>query len=100
MGEFYADYGIAGILLGSLALGLLYGWVYLQGGLSHTLFWLYIRAMFIQMIFFFPYVNLFSQYLNWIVDPIFMYFLIRYLTSERPQLFKRLGEPHLRTEAT
>lgn len=100
VGEFYADYGIAGVLIGSLALGLLYGWVYMKGGVSDALFWLYIRAMFIQMIFFFPYVNLFSQYLNWIVDPIFMYFLIRYLTSQRPQLFKRTDEPHLYAEAT
>ena len=100
MGEFYADYGIAGILIGSFVLGLLYGWVYLQGRLSNPFFWLYIRAMFVQMIFFFPYVNLFSQYLNWIVDPIFVYFLIRLLTSPRPRRISVMGEARPQAEAT
>ncbi len=83
MGEFYADFGVPGILLGSLALGLLYGWVYVRSAIENNLFWLYLRAMLIQMLFFFPYVNLFSQYLNWIVDPIFMFLLIYYLESRR-----------------
>jgi oligosaccharide repeat unit polymerase len=100
MGEFYADYGIAGILIGSLVLGLLYGWVYLQGAHSNVLFWLYARAMFIQMVFFFPYVNLFSMYLNWIVDSIFMYFLIRFLVSHVPQRIGGIGEVRLQAKAS
>jgi oligosaccharide repeat unit polymerase len=85
MGEFYADFGVAGILIGSFALGLLYGWAYSRWGVPNLIFWIYIRGMLIQMIFFFPYVNLFSQYLNWMVDPLFMYLLFRYLNPQTSQ---------------
>lgn len=77
LGEFYADYGIGGILFGSLALGLFYGWAYWQGGVHNTLYWIYVRGMLIQMLFFFPYVNLFSQQITWVQDLFFMYFIIR-----------------------
>lgn len=99
MGEFYADFGVPGIVFGSLALGLLYGWVYLQRGVPSPLFWVFVRGMFVQIVFFFPYVNLFSQYLNWIVDPIFLYLLIRYI---RPQISPRLelaGTAEIQSEA-
>jgi hypothetical protein len=99
MGEFYADFGVPGILFGSLALGLLYGWVYLQSNVPNPIFWVVVRGMFVQMIFFFPYVNLFSQYLNWIVDPFFMYLLIRFLNPQSLEHLKSIGQAPLRPEA-
>jgi oligosaccharide repeat unit polymerase len=100
MGEFYADFGVPGILFGSLALGMLYGWVYLQSRVPNPIFWLVVRGMFIQMIFFFPYVNLFSQYLNWLVDPIFMYLLIRLASPRGLDGLKNIGHGSLPSEAT
>jgi oligosaccharide repeat unit polymerase len=100
MGEFYADFGVVGIWIGSLALGMLYGWVYSHTNLQNTMFWVYVRAMFIQMLFFFPYVNLFSQYLNWIVDPLFMYVMIRYLTPQKDQRLASIDSPHLQRGTT
>lgn len=84
LGEFYADYGIGGIFFGSLALGLFYGWVYSQGAGNNALYWVYFRGMLIQILFFFPYVNLFSQQITWIQDLFFMYFLIRLIYQEKP----------------
>ena len=36
-----------------------------------------------EMLVFFPYVNLFSHYLNWIFDLFFMYILIRCIQDRR-----------------
>lgn len=85
LGDFYADYGYWGVLLGPLALGLLYGWVYAQGGGSNALYWIYVRALFVLMLLFFPYGNLFSGYLTWIFDLFFMYFLIGHLKGAKEQ---------------
>jgi oligosaccharide repeat unit polymerase len=83
LGEFYADYGYWGILFGPLILGFGYGWVYQKGEGQGPIYWLYVRALLVEMLVFFPYVNLFSHYLNWIFDLFFMYILIRCI-RERP----------------
>jgi oligosaccharide repeat unit polymerase len=83
LGEFYADYGLPGILLGSLILGLFYGWAYSRGAEHNRLYWIYVRAMLITMLFFFPYVNLFSQQVTWLQDLFFMYLLIRLISPGR-----------------
>jgi oligosaccharide repeat unit polymerase len=85
LGEFYADYGYWGALLGPLVLGLGYGWAYSRGGGRNPVYWIYVRAMLIQILFFFPYVNLFSFYNTWFLDLFFMYFLIRYLSKRENQ---------------
>src|ERR1700674_1832302 len=98
LGEFYGDYGYGGVLLGPLLLGLGYGWAYRRGDGENTMYWIYVRALLVQMLIFFPYVNLFSLYLNWIFDLFFMYFLIR-LGAQETQSFAPListNEPHLR----
>jgi oligosaccharide repeat unit polymerase len=82
LGEFYGDYGYWGVLFGPLLLGLGYGWAYRRGDEEKTIYWIYVRALLIQMLIFFPYVNLFSMYLTWIFDLFFMYFLIRLGTQE------------------
>jgi oligosaccharide repeat unit polymerase len=79
LGEFYADYRYWGVLFGPLVLGLFFGWVYLQAGSRNSMYWIYARALLVQMLLFFPYVNLFSFYLNWIFDLFFMYLLIRWI---------------------
>lgn len=91
LGEFYADYGYGGVLFGPLILGLAYGWVYLRGRGSNELYWIYVRAMFLEMLLFFPYVNLFSQYITWMEDMLVMYLLIRYVGQRAPEL--RLSYP-------
>jgi oligosaccharide repeat unit polymerase len=81
MAEFYLDYGIAGVIFGCLALGMFYGWAYSRGGSQNTMYWILVRGMLITMIVFFPYVNLFSQQVNWIEDMVFLYFLARIVRS-------------------
>lgn len=81
LGEFYADYGYWGILFGPLILGFGYGWVYQKAERQGSIYWLYVRALLVEMLVFFPYVNLFSHYLNWIFDMFFMYVLIRYIQA-------------------
>jgi len=87
LGEFYADYGYWGVLFGPLVLGLGYGWAYSRADGRNTIYWAYVRALLIQMLIFFPYVNLFSHYLTWIFDLFFMYFLISRLTGPKGQQF-------------
>lgn len=85
LGEFYADYGYWGVLFGPLILGMGYGWAYSRGAGENALYWIYVRALLIQMLIFFPYGNLFSQYLTWIFDLCFMYLLIRRLGGREAQ---------------
>jgi len=87
LGELYGDYQYWGVLLGSLVIGLGYGWVYSRTDDRGPVYSLYVRALLIQMLIFFPYVNLFSTYVNWIFDLFFMYLLIRHLTVQK-------GRPH------
>jgi oligosaccharide repeat unit polymerase len=56
LGDFYGDYGYWGVLFGPLVMGLLYGWAYSQGGRQNPIYWIYVRAMLLQMLVFFPYV--------------------------------------------
>lgn len=77
LGEFYGDYGVGGVALGPLFLGIAYGWVQRKARESQSLYWVYVSALFLQMLVFFPYVNLFSEYLTWVFDLAFMYYLIR-----------------------
>jgi len=99
LGEFYADYGYWGVLLGPLVLGGFYGWAYSRGGNRNAIYWIYVRALLTKMLIFFAYVSLFSQYLSWILDLLFMYLLIRRLSAEKAQLFASLasttGQPCL-----
>jgi len=83
LGEFYADFGYPGVLFGPLLLGVIYGLIYGRGEKEGSIYWIYVRALFLQMLVFFPYVNLFSQYLTWIFDVFFMYFLLRCTTREK-----------------
>jgi oligosaccharide repeat unit polymerase len=85
LGEFYADYGYWGVLFGPLVLGILYGWAYSRGDGQHQVYWIYIRAMLLQMLIYFPYWNQFSHTLTWIFDLFFMYFLVRLLGVARIQ---------------
>ena len=82
LGDLYGDYQYWGVLLGSIIIGLGYGWAYSQRGGGHPMYWIYVRALLVQNLIFFPYVNLFSIYLNWMFDLFFMYFLLRYLEAQ------------------
>jgi oligosaccharide repeat unit polymerase len=81
LGELYADYRYWGVLIGSLVLGLVYGWAYSRAGGRNPLYGIYVRAMLLRMLVFLPYANLFSGYLNWIFDLFFMYVIIRYIQA-------------------
>src|SRR4029077_750630 len=76
LGEFYADYGYWGVLFGPLVLGVFYGWAYSRGGGQPDAYWIYVRAMLLQVLIYFPYWNQFSHTLTWILDLFFMYVLI------------------------
>ena len=91
LGEFYADYGYWGVLFGPFILGVGYGWVYSRSATWNALYWVYVRALLIQMLIFFPYGNLFSQYLTWIFDLFFMYLLIRCLDPQKVEPVRPLG---------
>jgi oligosaccharide repeat unit polymerase len=80
LGEFYGDYRYWGVLFGPLLLGLGYGWAYTRTAGGNSVYGAYVRALLVQMVIFFPYVNLFSNYINWIFDLFFMYIMIRHLT--------------------
>jgi oligosaccharide repeat unit polymerase len=77
LAEFYGDFGYPGVLFGTSLLGMVYGWVYALGERKDTAYRIYARCLFLQMLVFFPYVNLFSQYVTWILDLCFMYTLLR-----------------------
>lgn len=81
LGEFYGDFGYLGVLIGPLILGFGYGWAYDRMARTRSVYPVYVEALLLQMLIYFPYVNLFSQYLTWIFDLVFMFFLIR--TAER-----------------
>jgi len=89
LGEFYGDFGYFGVLVGPLILGLAYGWAYSRMARTRGVYPVYVMALLLQMLIYFPYVNLFSQYLTWIFDLFFMYFLIRGL--ERHALLTSAG---------
>lgn len=76
LGEFYGDFGYLGVLIGPLILGFAYGWAYDRMKRTRSVYPVYVEALLVQMLIFFPYVDLFSQYLTWIFDLVFMYFLI------------------------
>jgi hypothetical protein len=87
LGEFYGDYGYWGVLFGSLVLGVGYGYAYMRGEVQNRIYWIYVRALLIQMLIGFPYMNDFSYHLTWIWDLFFMYLMMRYLTAyEKNQL--------------
>jgi oligosaccharide repeat unit polymerase len=81
LGDFYGDYGYWGVLFGPLLMGFGYGWAYSHVGGHNGLYWIYVRVMLMQMLVFFPYVNLFSLYLTWVFDLFCMYNLVRLTTS-------------------
>lgn len=83
LGELYGDYRYWGVLFGPLLLGLTYGWVYSRTGELNSMYSVYVRALLVQMVIFFPYVNLFSIYINWVFDLVFMYLLLRRLAIRR-----------------
>jgi len=82
LGEFYGDFGYLGVLFGPLIMGFGYGWAYFRMWRTRGIYPVYVLALLMEMLIYFPYVNLFSQYLTWIFDLVFMYFLIRWL--EKP----------------
>jgi oligosaccharide repeat unit polymerase len=82
LGEFYMDYRYWGVLFGTLVFGLSYGVVYSRSVRKQSYYQIYVRALFLQMLIFFPYVNLFSQLLTWIFDLFFMYWLLRWSFRE------------------
>jgi len=88
LGEFYGDYGYWGVFFGSLVLGFGYGYAYLRGEAQNRIYWIYVRALLIQMLILFPYYNDFSYHLTWIWDLLFMYFLIHYLIGNRQAAFQ------------
>jgi oligosaccharide repeat unit polymerase len=90
LGEFYGDYGYWGVLFGSLVLGVGYGYAYMRGEAQNRIYWIYVRAMLIQMLIAFPNMNLFSYQLTWIWDLFFMYLLMRYLTANGKSSFPPL----------
>jgi oligosaccharide repeat unit polymerase len=81
LGDFYGDYGYWGVLFGPLLMGFGYGWAYSHVGGPNALYWIYVRVLLMQMLVFFPYVNLFSLYLTWVFDLFCMYNLVRLITS-------------------
>jgi len=81
LGDLYGDYQYWGVLLGSLLMGFGYGWAYSREHSGNRMYWIYVRALLVQMLIFFPYVNFFSIYVNWIFDLFFMYLLIRHLSA-------------------
>jgi hypothetical protein len=68
LADFYADYGIWGILAGSFLLGYAYSFVYKRAVRRSSLYWIYAQALFIYCLTYFPYVNLFSEYAGWFID--------------------------------
>jgi hypothetical protein len=87
LGELYGDFGYWGVLFGSLVLGLGYGYAYMRGEAQNRIYWIYVRAMLLQILVGFPYMNDFSYHLTWIWDLFFMSVVMRYLTAyEAPQL--------------
>lgn len=77
LGEFYTDFGFWGVLLGPLGLGVMYGFAYKQRFETNPAFAPYMQIVFTKSLLMFPYVNIFSQYLTWLIDLSFMYFIIR-----------------------
>jgi oligosaccharide repeat unit polymerase len=96
LGELYGDYGYWGVLFGSLALGLGYGYAYMRGEAQKQIYWIYVRALLIQMLIYFPYFNEFSYHLTWIWDLFFMYLLLRYLTANGKKQLSTPARPGLR----
>jgi oligosaccharide repeat unit polymerase len=81
LGELYADFGIWGILGGSLLLGCAYGAVYQKALQRRSFYWIYVQALFIYLLAYFPYVNMFSMYVNWLIDMITMAILLEFATA-------------------
>jgi oligosaccharide repeat unit polymerase len=99
LGEFYADYGILGVALGPLALGIFYGFVYARGQRQGALYSTYTRAVLLQSLVFFPYVDLFSQQLTWMFDFFFMYWLLRFACRTTPHAVPAVPDSALKVPA-
>jgi oligosaccharide repeat unit polymerase len=91
LGEFYADYGTSGVILGPFVLGLAFGYIYRRALRYDSLYWLALYALYVEKLTYFPYVNIFSQYYDWLFDILFLAVLIALcqsktfaLTSRRP----------------
>ena len=91
LGEFYADFGLLGVLLGPAVLGFLYGYVYYRARRQDSSYWLCINAIFLLLLVYFPYVNLFSQTLTWIFDVVQMAWLIKLSQVRRAESTLRAG---------
>jgi oligosaccharide repeat unit polymerase len=85
LGDLYGDYRYWGVLFGPIVIGLAYGWVYSRTSNLKSVYSVFVRALLVQMVLFFPYVNLFSIYVNWIFDLIVMYLLLRSLSMKNAQ---------------
>jgi oligosaccharide repeat unit polymerase len=94
LGELYGDYQYWGVLLGSLLMGFGYGWAYSRERSGNRMYWIYVRALLVQMLIFFPYVNFFSIYVNWIFDLFFMYLLIRHLSAHGDRPLRPVAGPN------
>lgn len=86
LGEFYADFGFWGILLGPLVLGLGYGYVYSQNERRQSLYWLFVKAMLVPLLLFFADTNVFFRQPGWIWDMFCMWWLIKVASAGKRQL--------------
>lgn len=77
LGEFYGDYGWFGILIGPFLLGALSACFYAPVEQSLTIYGALALSMWLSCLAYIPYVNLFSQYINWLIDLIVLWFLVR-----------------------
>ena len=77
LGEFYADFGLWGILLGPMILGFGYGYVYFRALRQESSYWLFVNALFLVLLIYFPHVNFFSYTVTWVLDLLQMAWLIR-----------------------
>jgi oligosaccharide repeat unit polymerase len=68
LGEFYADLGFAGVILGPFILGLGYSYVYARVGRRDSLYWICILAVLMELLMYFPHINFFFRNVNWILD--------------------------------
>jgi oligosaccharide repeat unit polymerase len=68
LGEFYGDFGVWGVVLGPFVLGMVYGYVYYRALRYKSLYWICVLVIFLGILVYFFYLNLFSQQITWILD--------------------------------
>ena len=95
LGEFYADFGVLGVIVGPFIVGCIFGLVYFRAMRYNSIYWLCVLAMWVEIATVLPYWNAFSYQFTWLWDMFVMAWLVKLTkagsSSSLPIVVRRNG---------